>query len=717
MRTRRATWTTTGLLVAVLTTACSPRCPSLDGESPLGDSETPLVEDTGQDEPTDADADGFSVEDGDCDDGDPTVNPNATEACNGVDDDCDGAVDEESCAEGCDLWVPHDHEHVQDAIDAAPDGASVCLDAGSWFENVTIQDRSLEIRGLHGSTATVIDGQGLGSTVAISGDASHRVVLNALSLRHGQANTGGALLVTGCTLEASDLQLLESNATKGAGLAVLGGAEVLASELRVLDNVATSDGGGVLVDEASSLELSDSVLSGNEAQAGDGAGFLVTGAASLLVQGATIQDNNATESNGQRGGGLAVEDAFVELRDSSIVENGASEAGGALWIGGASTLLIEATELSHGSAGSAYRDCDGSGGLDAEGETSLELYDVVFSSNEAECWAPGAIRLDDSATLSGEDLQISDNRGESGGAVAIHDQATFNAQGIQLVDNAGSYAGAAYLYGGSMVLSDATLTNNSSDQGGGALALDMYAEVSLERALIAGNRASGGGGFAALQGGAALSLDNAIVAGNRCDEDGGGVMVRGRSSTVERLVLSQTVFVGNEAGEDGGGIHTDSGGLSTIELSMVNTVIHGNRAASGGGLFSVGELVLEVSFSDIQGNDPEDWIGVEDPVGDDGKLAVDPGFLSTAGDDWSAWDLHLTTASPLVDAGEPTLLDPDGGPSDLGAYGGAPGGSWDLDGDGYPGWWQPGPYDSKSYPSEGWDCDDSDAAIYPGAGC
>jgi hypothetical protein len=41
----------------------------------------------------DADGDGFDTAD-DCDDGDASVNPEAEEACNGVDDDCDGDIDE-----------------------------------------------------------------------------------------------------------------------------------------------------------------------------------------------------------------------------------------------------------------------------------------------------------------------------------------------------------------------------------------------------------------------------------------------------------------------------------------------------------------------------------------------------------------------------------------------------------------------------------------------
>jgi large repetitive protein len=42
----------------------------------------------------DGDGDGYSIEEGDCDDEDKTVGPDATEICNEQDDNCDGAVDE-----------------------------------------------------------------------------------------------------------------------------------------------------------------------------------------------------------------------------------------------------------------------------------------------------------------------------------------------------------------------------------------------------------------------------------------------------------------------------------------------------------------------------------------------------------------------------------------------------------------------------------------------
>ena len=124
-----------------------------------------------------------------------------------------------------------------------------------------------------------------------------------------------------------------------------------------------------------------------------------------------------------------------------------------------------------------------------------------------------------------------------------------------------------------------------------------------------------------------------------------------------------------------------------------------------------------MTYGNAYGNIPDDYSGFTDPIGTNGNISVDPGFLDTSASDPADWDFHLSDTSLLIDAGDSAILDPDSTTSDIGAFGGPGAGEWDRDGDGYPEWWQPGEYDDTSYPAEGWDCDDLDETIYPGSGC
>lgn len=81
-----------------------------DTANDSGDRDTSDTEDLGaawwESQLQDADADGYTMLEGDCDDADPRANPGVRgDVCNGLDDDCDGKVDEDAPE---DRWEPND---------------------------------------------------------------------------------------------------------------------------------------------------------------------------------------------------------------------------------------------------------------------------------------------------------------------------------------------------------------------------------------------------------------------------------------------------------------------------------------------------------------------------------------------------------------------------------------------------------------------------------
>jgi len=94
------------------------------GAAHLDDTASPV--DTG---PQDGDGDGFDSST-DCDDADPSVNPDANEVCNGLDDDCNGAVDDSVG----DLWYADDDA---DGFGDASASTTSCDEASGWVADAS----------------------------------------------------------------------------------------------------------------------------------------------------------------------------------------------------------------------------------------------------------------------------------------------------------------------------------------------------------------------------------------------------------------------------------------------------------------------------------------------------------------------------------------------------------------------------------------------------
>ena len=143
-----------------------------------GDSDPPVSEDTGDTgEPIDEldrddDGDGYAENEGDCDDADGSVHPGATDRCNGVDDDCDGDLDEDAVSE--DPYEPNDSEPYE--LGTLESGGG--LEVAAFLHNSADDDRF----------AFYVDDSWIGDafpvTIALTNipaDATYKISLNRLA--------------------------------------------------------------------------------------------------------------------------------------------------------------------------------------------------------------------------------------------------------------------------------------------------------------------------------------------------------------------------------------------------------------------------------------------------------------------------------------------------------------------------------------------------------
>jgi hypothetical protein len=413
------------------------------------------------------------------------------------------------------------------------------------------------------------------------------------------------------------------------------------------------------------------------------------------------------------------------------------------------------------------------GGVHVVG-ASPTLRDLVVASNEADLWGGGLYAFESSLTVSG--CRIEFNQASRGGGAAFLDSAptvtdceitynhlssdglggglyaencggTVSRTRIQGNSSGGSYSagGGVLLDAADMAFAHCEIVDNHGGVGGGLAAYgdDQGTSVSLSNIRLAGNEAeswgsSYGGGIYASS--VELTLTHAMVVGNSATSSdmasgGGGIALWNSTSVLENVVLAGNIALNN--GGDacfGGAIMAGVTGDGSSSVALEQATIHGNMSVGNAAVQGVGSVLgatitgnedhgiscgdcTTLWVSNVHGNALGDYQGGNEPPVEAGNISAEPQFLDVSDPDPLAWDVHLDPTSALVGAGDPDVVDPDGSPTDIGAFGGPGAGGWDIDGDGYVLWWHPGPYDPVVDSPAGFDCDDLDAEVFPGSGC
>jgi hypothetical protein len=226
-----------------------------------------------------------------------------------------------------------------------------------------------------------------------------------------------------------------------------------------------------------------------------------------------------------------------------------------------------------------------------------------------------------------------------------------------------SYGGGICLLGSAATLEGVDLQENDADQGG-ALYVDDVSNVDVSECYVTANTATDGGAFEV--DGGVLTLTNVASTWNDATDDGGGVLV------ISGTLYATNVTHGGDDATNGGGIYLSGTSTGTV----MNTIIYG--AATGVGVLVDSTSSWSGTYNDVFGNSGGRYSGITDPTGTSGNVSANPAFtaVSNDGNPWNdTWT--LTSSSPVRNAGNPAAAynDTDATRNDMGAWGG-PGGGW-----------------------------------------
>ena len=428
--------------------------------------------------------------------------------------------------------------------------------------------------------------------------------------------------------------------------------------------------------------------------------------------GVTVYALDVVLEHGESLGPVRIADADVTFEQCVFQDNAGRGTGGHIYVdGGALTLIdsdlhagvaddggaiyaLDAVVTISGSSFDGNTATVGSGGVLFASGGSVAIDGGSFDNNTA-VDRGGAVFVED-ADLTIVDTAFALNMASDGGAVAVDQASGGTALGVSGAtfsgNDATNYGGALYAVdAGDVGLVAASFTDNYAAVRGAGVYVDGATSFDVHRSQVCANVTDGPGGgvMVTYASGALVGISNSLFVDNISLTRGGALRLYDTSTAT----VVNNHFVGNSAGNEGGALSSQF-----VELDFRNNLVAFTSA--GDGVHAADYGASDLTYNDWYSNVASD-VG-SGPSLDGTNLFEDPLLSSyVAGSSCVDAALWPVSGSPLVDAGDPGLLDVDGTISDIGAYGGPdPYGDGDVDQDGY------------TYVT---DCDDLDPDVNPGA--
>ena len=117
------------------------------------------------------------------------------------------------------LYVPGEYSTIQFAIDTSSDGDTILLSAGTFYENININNKNIIITG-EDKLSTIIDGSQFRNAHVVSINNSESFHIRNLSIKNGNTNDG-------------------------AGLRIYDSSNIIIEDCIIADNISNNNGAGI----------------------------------------------------------------------------------------------------------------------------------------------------------------------------------------------------------------------------------------------------------------------------------------------------------------------------------------------------------------------------------------------------------------------------------------------------------------------------------------
>lgn len=541
---------------------------------------------------------GYLLVAGDCDDADPWANPEGIEVCDGLDDNCNGEVDESGVFGGDPWYRDADGDEFGDPATTI---IACLLPAGYVANTADCDDTNADIHPNATESCNSIDEDCDGTA-----DDGPPADAPFWYLDYDGDGFGGSTTRAACEVPPGYVATFSD--CNDADVSTFPGAtEVCDGMQNDCDSAWTTDAG------TASFQATDGTWA-------DWTAALASGTPSLLAE-IDLTENGTLNicagtwyANIEAANSRSIEVVGPDGAAATVLDG--AGLGRVLSFGSYGTYLLRGFTVQNGSAtygGAAY--------IDAGSTTQID--DCTFRDNSA-TYGGAITGYFLHASIAIRHSIFENNAADYGGALDGGSygggHSAFFISDSTFVGNEAYRGGALYMLypTNSVEVRDAELYDNSASSKGGAMVLDGVV-ASVTRSNLYGNM-GGEGGAVHVRNGASATFDHSTIHDNSATSWGGGILGDAfYAELYNNIVLNETPVYDNTSANVGGGVALSWSNLRCLGSNEAGGGVYGNTASSGGaeiwfyGVNYTGNNTIVGNLCDI--GDPRD--------GTSGDITVD----------------------------------------------------------------------------------------------